>query len=202
MLADLPEVNQDAACQVAHAISTHRVEREFDYFTAVDDRGGPDESGAGMIGQVEFNPPRCIATQWSTCASCSATCRTTASWCCRRWKRSPRPWSGRSRRASEHLRGAHLPAFVGICLRHAGPLNLANAFEKPVVARADASLSERPLPSWPATTSNWPRSMVTAATAGLIWTSAVPGRRRGEPAGNLQQLADWLRSQVSSRLGG
>jgi CRISPR system Cascade subunit CasC len=55
MLADLPQVNQDAACQVAHAISTHRVERDFDYFTAVDDVGGPDETGAGMIGQVEFN---------------------------------------------------------------------------------------------------------------------------------------------------
>lgn len=40
MLADMPEANQDAACQVAHAISTHRVEREFDYFTAVDDVGG------------------------------------------------------------------------------------------------------------------------------------------------------------------
>lgn len=38
MLADLPAVNQEAACQVAHAISTHRVEREFDYFTAVDDK--------------------------------------------------------------------------------------------------------------------------------------------------------------------
>jgi CRISPR system Cascade subunit CasC len=55
MLADLPEVNQDAACQVAHAISTHRVEREFDYFTAVDDMGDADETGAGMIGQLEFN---------------------------------------------------------------------------------------------------------------------------------------------------
>jgi len=29
MLADLPQVNQDAACQVAHAISTHRVERDW-----------------------------------------------------------------------------------------------------------------------------------------------------------------------------
>lgn len=55
MLADLPSANQDAACQVAHAISTHRVEREFDYFTAVDDLGAADETGAGMIGQVEFN---------------------------------------------------------------------------------------------------------------------------------------------------
>lgn len=55
MLADLPVANQNAACQVAHAISTHRVEREFDYFTAVDDRSGDDETGVGMIGQVEFN---------------------------------------------------------------------------------------------------------------------------------------------------
>jgi len=30
MLADMPEKNQHAACQVAHAISTHAVEREFD----------------------------------------------------------------------------------------------------------------------------------------------------------------------------
>ena len=31
MLADMPEKNQNAACQVAHAISTHAVDREFDY---------------------------------------------------------------------------------------------------------------------------------------------------------------------------
>src|SRR3546814_4229099 len=37
MLADMPEKNQNAACQVAHAISTHAVEREFDFYTAVDD---------------------------------------------------------------------------------------------------------------------------------------------------------------------
>jgi CRISPR system Cascade subunit CasC len=37
MLADRPENNQDAACQVAHALSTHKVTREFDFFTAVDE---------------------------------------------------------------------------------------------------------------------------------------------------------------------
>jgi CRISPR system Cascade subunit CasC len=42
-----------AAVQVAHALSTHRLVREFDYFTAVDDISG--ETGAGMIGDVEFN---------------------------------------------------------------------------------------------------------------------------------------------------
>lgn len=55
MLTDLPEKNQDAACQVAHAISTHAVEREFDFYTAVDDLKPDDNAGADMIGTVEFN---------------------------------------------------------------------------------------------------------------------------------------------------
>lgn len=57
MVADQADMNVDAAAQVAHAISVHPVETEFDYFTAVDDviedRG--EETGAGMIGTVEFN---------------------------------------------------------------------------------------------------------------------------------------------------
>jgi CRISPR system Cascade subunit CasC len=55
MLADLPEKNIDAASQVAHAISTHRVAAEFDYYTAVDDLRPEDTAGADMIGTVEFN---------------------------------------------------------------------------------------------------------------------------------------------------
>ncbi|MGC9346733.1 MAG: type I-E CRISPR-associated protein Cas7/Cse4/CasC [Anaerolineae bacterium] len=42
-----------AAVQVAHALSVNAVQQEFDYFTAVDDISG--ESGAGMIGDVEYN---------------------------------------------------------------------------------------------------------------------------------------------------
>ncbi len=56
MVASSTDLNVDAACQVAHAISVHGVENEFDYFTAVDDRKSGEESvGAGMIGVVEFN---------------------------------------------------------------------------------------------------------------------------------------------------
>ena len=55
MLADMPEKNQNAACQVAHAISTHSVEREFDFYTAVDDLKPEDTAGADMMGTVEFN---------------------------------------------------------------------------------------------------------------------------------------------------
>lgn len=56
MVADMSDINVDAACQVSHAISVHAVDNEFDYFTAVDDRKEDvDEAGAGMIGTIEFN---------------------------------------------------------------------------------------------------------------------------------------------------
>lgn len=55
MVADVPLKEVDAACQVAHAISTHEVNVEIDYFTAVDDLQPQGETGAGMVGVVEFN---------------------------------------------------------------------------------------------------------------------------------------------------
>lgn len=48
----------EASLQMAHAFSTNRLEREFDYYTAVDDLVGDealDDAGAGMIGDTEFN---------------------------------------------------------------------------------------------------------------------------------------------------
>ena len=55
MVADAPELNVDASSQVAHAISTHEIATEFDFFTAVDDLTPNDQSGAGMLGTVEYN---------------------------------------------------------------------------------------------------------------------------------------------------
>lgn len=58
MVADVTDLNVDAAAQVAHALSVHEVNTEYDYFTAVDDHKNADkdeDAGAGMIGTVEFN---------------------------------------------------------------------------------------------------------------------------------------------------
>ncbi|MFD9287595.1 type I-E CRISPR-associated protein Cas7/Cse4/CasC [Streptomyces sp. NPDC060030] len=55
MVADIPALNVDAAVQVAHALSTHETQLEFDYFTAVDDQNEQEETGAGMIGTIGFN---------------------------------------------------------------------------------------------------------------------------------------------------
>lgn len=142
MLADLPSVNQDAACQVAHAISTHRVEREFDYFTAVDDRPDEDETGAGMIGQVEFNSAtfyryaaldvhKLLANlQQDGDLALSAI----AAFAEAMVRAIP---SGKQNSFAAH----NPPEFIGICLRHAVPLNMANAFERPVAPRADKALT-------------------------------------------------------------
>lgn len=54
MIADAPDLNVDACCQVAHAFSVHPAANEFDYFTAVDDKAPEDNAGAGMIGTIEF----------------------------------------------------------------------------------------------------------------------------------------------------
>lgn len=55
MLAEAPDVNIDAACQVGHALSTHATELEMDFFTAVDDLNPRDDVGAGMLGYVGYS---------------------------------------------------------------------------------------------------------------------------------------------------
>jgi CRISPR system Cascade subunit CasC len=55
MLADNPDYNREAAVQVAHAITTHRVEVEDDFYTAVDDlKKSSEDAGAGFIGELGF----------------------------------------------------------------------------------------------------------------------------------------------------
>jgi len=142
MLADLPEVNREASCQVAHAISTHRVDREFDYYTAVDDHSGPSETGAGMIGQVEFNAPTFYRyavldvqklyqnLQQDTDLTLAAVEAFTEAIA----RAVP---TGKQNSFAAH----NPPEFIGVSVRHASPLNLANAFERPVVARSEQSLT-------------------------------------------------------------
>ena len=55
MVASEATLNCDASAQVAHSISTHTVQNEYDYFTAVDDLAPEDNTGAGHLGTVEFH---------------------------------------------------------------------------------------------------------------------------------------------------
>ncbi|MCP1679473.1 type I-E CRISPR-associated protein Cas7/Cse4/CasC [Kerstersia gyiorum] len=203
MLADLPVVNQDAACQVAHAISTHRVEREFDYFTAVDDKGGEDETGAGMIGLVEFNSATFYryavldvkkllenlqGDRELTLAAIEAFTQALA-------RAIP---SGKQNSFAAH----NPPEFIGVSLRHATPLNLANAFELPVKPRSDVSLTAQSV----AALANYEDKLASVyATQQDQWLYLdLTGRwpqDKGEAQMSLVELARRLRELVAASLG-
>ena len=55
MVANDPSLTIEAASMFSHALSTHKVDNEIDFFAAVDDLQSKKESGAGMTGTLEFN---------------------------------------------------------------------------------------------------------------------------------------------------
>lgn len=133
MLADRKDFNVDAAAQVAHAISTHRVDRDFDFFTAVDDFVQADEAVSGMLGTVEFNSScyyRYAVVNLDLLARNLGDDRDLAGKGVRAFAQSmieaiP---TGKQNTFAAH----NPPAFVAVGVRTGMPMNLANAFEKPV----------------------------------------------------------------------
>lgn len=53
MVAQAAELNVEAASSFSHAISTHKIANEVEFFTALDDRA--DEPGSAHMGSLEFN---------------------------------------------------------------------------------------------------------------------------------------------------
>ena len=202
MLADLPEANQHAACQVAHALSTHRVEREFDYFTAVDDQGGADETGAAMIGHVEFNAAtfyRYAVVDVNMLVSnlqgdSVLALQGLAAFAEGMARALP---TGKQNSFAAH----NPPSFVGVVLRHGSPLNLCNAFEKPVSPKPQQRLTEL---SVAALADHEKRMAAFYGDARDRW--AVLDDTGAWPAGlgtaqtSLQALVQWLRDQVQPLL--
>ena len=203
MLADLPAVNQDAACQVAHAISTHRVEREFDYFTAVDDKGDADETGAGMIGQVEFNSATLYRYAVLDLCKLLANLQGDLELTFSAVEAFTRALALAIPSGKQNSFAAHNPPeFAGLCLRHATPLSLANAFEKPVLPRADHALTEQSVERLAAYEGK------LAAVYGSEkdhWLSLdLTGQRpadKGEAVANLATLAQRARELAADALG-
>jgi len=144
MLADLPEANYDASCQVAHAISTHRVDREFDYYTAVDDYSGAAETGAGMIGQTEFNSATFYRYAVLDVAKLYENLQKDRDLALAAVEAFTEAIARAIPTGKQNAFAAHNPPeFIGVAVRHASALNLANAFEKPVFAQGDLSLSAK-----------------------------------------------------------
>jgi CRISPR system Cascade subunit CasC len=145
MLAVMPERNQYAACQVAHAISTHSVEREFDFYTAVDDLKPEDTAGADMMGTVEFNSAcfyRYAVVDWDKLVKNLQDDRELAANGLRAFLEGfvvAEP-TGKQNTFAAH----NPPEFVAISVRrNTAPRNLANAFETAISIRKDESRTRR-----------------------------------------------------------
>lgn len=167
MVADQADINVDAAAQVAHAISVHPVETEFDYFTAVDDRNTDEETGAGMIGTVEFNSStlyRYATVDANRLAdnlgSTEATSRAVEAFVTAFVRSMP---TGKQTTFANRT----LPEAVVVQVRDSQPINLVGAFENPVretvtagriklaaealceeAAEIARAYGERPIASW------------------------------------------------------
>lgn len=145
MLADMPEKNQNAACQVAHAISTHSVEREFDFYTAVDDLKPEDTAGADMMGTIEFNSAcfyRYAVVDWEKLVANLQNDTELAGKGLRAFLEGfvvAEP-TGKQNTFAAH----NPPEFVSVSVRrNTAPRNLANAFETAVFTRKGESLTRK-----------------------------------------------------------
>jgi CRISPR system Cascade subunit CasC len=143
MLADRPEKNVDAACQVAHAISANKVHTmEMDYYTAVDDINN-DNPGADMIGTVEFNSA-CfyryatldLGQLTANLQSDAELARTTAAAFLKAFVEAIP--TGKQNGFAAH----NPPSLVFAAVRDGPPVSLANAFVKPVTPKGDQNLIE------------------------------------------------------------
>ncbi len=145
MLAVMPEKNQNAACQVAHSISTHAVEREFDFYTAVDDLKPEDTAGADMMGTVEFNSAcfyRYAAVDWDKLV---ANLQDDTELANRGLRAFLEGFVVAEPTGKQNTFAAHNPPeFVAVSVRrNTAPRNFANAFETAIRVKKDESLTRK-----------------------------------------------------------
>ncbi|MDB6079781.1 MAG: cas7e [Akkermansiaceae bacterium] len=145
MLADMPRKNQAAACQVAHAISTHTVEREFDFYTAVDDLKPDDTAGADMMGTVEFNSAcfyRYAVVDW---AKLKENLQDDHELAARGVRGFMEGFIVAEPTGKQNTFAAHNPPELVVISvrRNAAPRSLTNAFEAAIVVKRGESLTRR-----------------------------------------------------------
>ncbi|PSK89412.1 CRISPR system Cascade subunit CasC [Murinocardiopsis flavida] len=148
MIADNKDFNIDAASQVAHAISTHSVGVEYDFYTAVDDLKPEAEAGADMIGTVDFNAAcyyryanldlaqlrKNLFGKDATDVDEDLVERATSAWLNAFIRAVP---SGKQ----NSMAARTMPDTLLAVVRDSGAWNLANAFLKPVDSK-EASLKD------------------------------------------------------------
>lgn len=138
MVAQDKSLTVEAASMFSHALSTHRADSESDFFVAVDDSQPDEESGTGMMGTVEFQSAtyyRFVALNLDMLGDENhLACLTDAERVdvIRTFIKATLLAMPTARKNS--MNGDTLPVYVlGIVREKGHPIQLVNAFEKPVL---------------------------------------------------------------------
>lgn len=132
MVASDSSLNYDAASQVAHSISTHAVQTEFDFFTAVDE----DDESVAHLGTVEYNSSTLYryatvnVLELAEQLGAESAIRAVRGFAEAMIRSMP---TGKQNTFANRT----LPYAVYVTVRHDQPVNLCGAFEKAVPASAE-----------------------------------------------------------------
>jgi CRISPR system Cascade subunit CasC len=149
MVASDHSLTLEGAGLFSHALSTHRADNDIDFFSAVDDLQPLEESGAGMTGTLEFTSAtyyRYVGLNLGLLADTAHLGALTAVDRKEVVKTFVRAAVLAVPGARKNSMNAHtLPCYVLGLVKDTGqPLQLVNAFEKPVASKngiADASIT-------------------------------------------------------------
>ena len=172
MLAEKPELSLEAACQVAHAISTHRVTMEMDFFTAVDDLQESAEPGAGMMGFTGYNSAcfyRYARIDWGQLVNNLSGDAALAARAVEGFLRASVAALPTGKQAT--FAAQNPPSLLlGVVRQDGMGWSLANAFERPVRVKRDSGLVE---PSVEALGTYWGRLAQVYGTGHLTQVAAL-----------------------------
>jgi len=148
MVAADHSLTLEGAAMFSHALSTHKVDNEIDFFTAVDDLSPADDSGSGHMGTTEFNSAtyyRYAAVNLSMLADKDHLASMTTD----ERKEVVAAFIQATLTAVPQARHNSMnagvrPAYVlGLIKDKGQPIQLINAFEKPMWSGKDGSILER-----------------------------------------------------------
>ncbi|MCF6255993.1 MAG: type I-E CRISPR-associated protein Cas7/Cse4/CasC [Gammaproteobacteria bacterium] len=206
MLANMPEKNQHASCQVAHAISSHAVEREFDFYTAMDHLKPEDTAGADMMGTIEFNSAcfyRYAVIDWEKLVE---NLQDDTDLAAKGLQAFLDGFVVAEPTGKQNSFAAHnAPEFVAVSVRrNTAPRNLANAFETAIRVNKTESLTKESATRLSAKSAALDKFYGTTCNARYVVSEDTFGERfdakgLGKQEENVAAVIEWALSEVTKK---
>lgn len=178
----------DGAALFSHALSTHAVRSELDFFSAVDDeKKNAEDTGAGQIGTIEYSSAcyyRYIGVNIDLLKKSNLFDQAQIKSVLENFIRAAVLANPSARKNS--MFGQGLPSYVLAVKRTGQPLSLANAFEKPIESKRGSGFVE---PSIVALKKEWADLKAAFGIDGGIECEIEKGKEGAETlAGALEKL--------------